>query len=70
MFQLAFHFKCSVFFIEICAIDAIERHVLPEPFQVVNPAGAEEVCFEVISSIFRDLFTSCFLSYFGLALSV
>ena len=60
MFQLAFHFKCSVFFIEICAIEALDRHVLPEPFQVVNPAGAEEVCFEV---------KSIFCPYFFLAVS-
>ena len=33
---------------------------MPEPFQVVNPAGAEEVCFEV---------KSIFCPYFFLAVS-
>ena len=60
----------SFFFIKICAIEALERHVLHESFQVVNPAGAEEVCFEVksifcpyfflaVSSLYPGVFFSC-----------
>ena len=54
-------------------MEALERHVLPEPFQVVNPAGAEEVCFEVKSIFCPYFFPLPFplyiLVYFFLAVS-